>query len=90
MIHGVVELLEEGGVFFFAVGGGKSQRLDAFDEDFGGVGLSLDDLDNLVEEILEWHGARIAGLAAPHEFGLDVGRHEFDDFDVGGFELVAE
>jgi hypothetical protein len=28
--HGVVELLEEGVVFFLAVGGGEAERLDAF------------------------------------------------------------
>jgi hypothetical protein len=88
--HGVVELLEEGVVFFFAVLFGEAEGLDAFDEDFGGVGLGFEDLDGLGEVVVEGHGARVGGLGAAHEFGLDVGRDEFDDFDVGGLELVAQ
>ena len=90
MIHSVVELLEEDAVLFFTVGGGEAEGLDALDEDFGGGRLSFDDLDDLAEEIFEGHGAWVTGLAAAHEFGLDVGRSEFDDFDVGRLELVAE
>ena len=72
--HGVVELLEEGVVFFLAVGCGEAEGFDALDKDFGGVGLGFDDVDDLVEVVLEGHGARVGGLLAAHEFGLDVGR----------------
>jgi len=81
--HGVVELLEEGVVFFVAFGGGEAEGLDAFDVDFGGVGLGFDDLDGLGDVVLERHGAWVDGLAAAHELGLDVGWGEFDDLDVG-------
>jgi hypothetical protein len=74
--HGVVELLEEAVVLFFAVLFGEAKGVDAFDEDFGGVGLSLDNFDDFAEEVLEGHGARVGGLAAAHEFGLDVGWDE--------------
>ena len=57
--HGVVELLEEGVVFFLAVGCGEAERLDAFYKDFRGVGLSLDDFDDFGEEVFEGHGARV-------------------------------
>jgi hypothetical protein len=85
----VIELLEEGVVFFCAVGGGEAEGLDAFDEDFGGVGLGFDDLDGFGDVVLERHGARVGSLAG-HKFGLDVRRGEFDDFDVSGFELIAD
>jgi hypothetical protein len=88
--HSVVELVEEGGVFFGAVLFSEAEGMDALDEDFGGVGLGFDDLDGLVEVVLERHRARVGGLLATHEFGLDVGRDDFEDFDVGGFELVAQ
>jgi hypothetical protein len=88
--HGVVELLEKRVVFFFTVGGCEAERFDAFDEDFCGVGLGFDDVNDFVEEFFERHGAWIGGLLAAHEFSLDVGWGEFDDFDVGGFQLVAE
>ena len=88
--HGVVELLEEGGIFFLVVGGGEAKGFDALDENFGGAGLRFDDLDNLIEEVLKGHGARVGGLLAAHEFGLDVGWDQLDDFDVCGFELIAE
>ena len=45
--RGVVELLEEGVVFFFAVLFGEAEGFDSFDEDFGGVGLGFDNLDDL-------------------------------------------
>jgi hypothetical protein len=88
--HSVVELLEEGVVFFLTVGGGEAEGLDALDEDFGGVGLGFDDVDDLFEIVLERHSAWVGGLLAAHQLGLDVGRGEFYDLDVGGFELVAE
>jgi len=72
--HGVVELFEEGVVLLLAVGGGEAERFDAFDEDFGGVGLGFDDVDDLVEVVLEGHGAWIGRLAWAHELGLDIGR----------------
>jgi len=81
--HGIVELLEEGVVTFLAIGGAEAERFDAFDEDLGGVGLCLDDLDDFVEVVLERHGAWVGCLLAAHEFGLDVGRSEFDDLDIG-------
>jgi hypothetical protein len=73
MVHGVVELLEEGVVFFFAVCCGEAERLDAFDENFGGVGLGLDDFDGFGDVVCEQHGARVDGLVAAHELGLHVG-----------------
>ena len=88
--HGVVELLEEGVVFFGAAVLGEAEGFDAVDEDLGGVGLGFDDVDDLGDVVLERHGAWVGGLVAAHELGLDVGRGEFDDFDVGGSELVAE
>jgi hypothetical protein len=81
--HGVVELLEEGVVFFLAVCSSEAEGLDAFDENFSGVRLGFDDLDDLSEVVLERHGAWVGGLAAAHELGLDVGWSEFDDLDVG-------
>jgi len=81
--HGVVELGEEGFVFFLAVCGGEAKGFDAFDEDFGGAGLGLEKFDGLGEIVGERHGAWVRGLVAAHEFGLDVGRGEFDDLDVG-------
>ena len=39
--HSVVKLFEEGYVFFMAVRGSEAERLDALDEDLGGVGLVL-------------------------------------------------
>jgi hypothetical protein len=89
-VHGVVELFEEGVVFFFAVGGGEAEGFDAFDEDLGGVGLRLDDFDDFVEVVLQRHGSRVGGLGTAHEFGLDVGGNKFDDLDVSGSELVAQ
>ena len=80
---GVVVLLEEGVVLFLAVGGGEALGFDALDEDLGGVGLSLDDVDDLGEVVFERHGTGISGLLAAHQLGLDVGRGEFDDLDVG-------
>ena len=88
--HGVVELLEEGVVFFLAVGCGEAERFDALDEDFGGVGLGLEDFDHFGDEVFEGHGAGVGGLGAAHESGLDVRRDEFEDFDAGGLELVAQ
>jgi hypothetical protein len=49
--HGIVELFEEGGVFFRAVLFGEAERLDAFDEDLGGVGLSFDEVDGLTDVV---------------------------------------
>jgi len=57
--HGVVELFEEGGVFFRAVLFGEAEGLDAFDEDLCRVGLSFDEVDGFVEVVGEWHGAGI-------------------------------
>ena len=74
MVHGVVEGLEEGVVLFFAVEFGEAEGFDAFDEDFGGGRLSFDEIDDLVEELLQGHGAGISGLSAAHELGLNVGR----------------
>jgi hypothetical protein len=88
--HRVVELLEEGVVFLSAVLFGEAERLDALDEDFGGVGLGFEDFDDFGEEVFEGHGARVGGLAAAHEFGLDVGWDEFEDLDAGGLQLVAQ
>jgi len=88
--HRVVELLVEGVVFFFSVGGSEAEGFDAFDEDFGGVRLRFDDVDGFEEVVLEGHGARVGSLLAAHEFGLDVGRDQFDDLDVCGFELITE
>jgi hypothetical protein len=88
--HRIVELLEEGIVFFFAVLLSEAQGLDAFDENFSGVGLSFDELNGFGEVILERHGAWIGRLAAAHELGLDVGWDEFEDFNAGGLELVTQ
>ncbi len=88
--HGVVELGEEGGVFFWAVLFGEAERLDAFDEDLGGVGLSFDEVDGFADVVGEGHGAWIGCLSAAREFGLDVRRDYFNDLYVRGFELVAE
>ena len=88
--HGVVELFEEGVVFFRAVLLGEAQGIDAFDQDLSGGGLGFDDLDGLVEEFLKGHGARVGRLGVAHQFGLDVGRDDLEDLDAGGFELVAE
>ena len=52
--------------------------------------MGFDDVDDLVEVVFEGHGAWIGGLLAAHELGLDVRWGEFDDFDVGRFELVAK
>ncbi len=52
--------------------------------------MGFDEVDDFVEEVLEGHGAGVGGLCAAHELGLDVGWGEFDDFDVGRFELIAE
>jgi hypothetical protein len=71
--HGVVELLEEGFVFFRTVLFGEAEGLYAFYEDFGDVGLGFDGFDDFGEEFFEGHGARVGGLGAAHEFGLDVG-----------------
>jgi hypothetical protein len=90
VVHGVVELLDEGVVFLFAVLFGEAERLDALDEDFAGVGLGFEDFDDFGEEVFEGHGARVGGLAAAHEFGLDVGWDEFEDLDAGGLELVTQ
>ena len=69
---------------------GEAERFDALDENFGGVGLSFDDFDHLDEEVLERHGARVGGLGAAHQFGLDVGWDEFEYFYMCGLELVAQ
>ena len=73
VVHGVVEGLEEGFVLFLTVGGGEAEGLDALDEDLGGVGLGLDDVDDFGEEFFEGHGSGVGGLGRAHEFGLDVG-----------------
>jgi hypothetical protein len=88
--HRVVELLVEGVVFFFSVGGGEAKGFDSFDENFGGVGLGFNDFDGFGEIVLEGHGARVGGLLAAHEFGLYVGWDQLDDFDVCGFKLITE
>lgn len=90
VVHSVVELVEEGGVFFGAGGFGEAKGFDALDEDFGGIGLGFEDLDDLGDEVFERHGARVGGLRGAHQFSLNVGWGDLDDLDVGGFELVAE
>ena len=90
VVHGVVEGLEEGFVFFGAVVGGVAQGFYALGEDLGGFGLGLDEVDGFGDEVFEGHGSGVGGLGAAHEFGLDVGWDDFDDFDVGGAKLVAE
>lgn len=52
--------------------------------------MGFDEVDDLVEEFFEGHGARVGGLCAAHELGLDVGWDDLDDLNVGGLELVAE
>ena len=52
--------------------------------------MSFDDVEDFVEEVFERHGAGVGGLLAAHEFGLDVGWGQLDDFDAGGLKLVAE
>ena len=52
--------------------------------------MGLDEVDGFVEEFLEGHGAGVGGLGTAHELGLDVRRDDFEDLNVGGFELVAE
>jgi hypothetical protein len=61
--HGVLELVEECGVFFRAVLLGEAEGLDAFDEDFGDVGLGFEDVDGLVEIVGEGmaRGLRLVG-----------------------------
>ena len=54
------------------------------------LGWVLMMFDDFGEEFLEGHGSGVGGLGRAHELGLDVGWDEFDDFDVGGLELVAE
>ena len=90
MVHGVVELIKECRVFFCTAVFGGAERFDALDENFGGFGLGLDYFEDLVDVVVERHGTGVGGLGAAHEFSLDVRRGKFDDFDVGGFELVAE
>ena len=71
--HGVVELLEEGGVLFGAVLLGEAKGHDAFDEDFGCGGLGGEDGHDLGNVVAEGHGAGIGGLEAAQQFGLNVG-----------------
>ena len=63
--HGVVELLEEGVVFFFAVLFGEAEGFDSFDEDFGGVGLSFEAFDGLGDVVLEGHRAGRRPVGCP-------------------------
>ena len=88
--HGVVKLFEEGVVFFLAVLFGETKRFDAFDQDFGCVGLGPHEFDRLGQVVFERHGARVGSLPAAHEFGLDVWWDQFEDFHVGGLELVTQ
>ena len=88
--YGIVEGFEEGVIFFRAIVGGEAEGFDAFDEDLFGVGLGLDEVDGLGDEVFEGHGAGVGCLGRAHEFGLDVGRDDLDDLDVGSAELVAE
>ena len=37
----------------------EAKRLDAFDEDFGCIGLGYDEFDSFGEVVFEGHGARI-------------------------------
>ena len=75
--HGVVELFEECVVYFLSILFGETKRLDAFDEDFGCVGLGPDEFDSLGEVVFERHGAGVGSLLAAHQFGLDVRWDEF-------------
>ena len=88
--YGIVEVFEEGVIFFRAIVGGEAEGFDAFDEDLFGVGLGLDEVDGLSDEILEGHGAWVGGLGAAHELGLNVRRDDLYNLDVGGAELVTE
>ena len=88
--HGVVELFEEGVVFFLSILFGETKRLDAFDENFGCVGLGPDEFNGFGEVVFERHGAGVGGLLAAHQFRLDIRRDQFEDFHVGGFELVTQ
>ena len=54
------------------------------------LGWVLMSFDGLGDKVFEGHGAWVGGLLAAHEFGLDVGWDDFDDFNVGCAELVAE
>jgi hypothetical protein len=89
-VHCVVELFEEGVVFFLSILFAETKRLNAFDEDFGCVGLGPDEFYGFGEVVFERHGAGVGSLLATHQFRLNIRRNEFEDFHVGGFELVAQ
>ena len=77
-----LEFVEEG----VLVGAGVvAQRLDALDQNFVGVGA--EELHRFGDEIGERHGVGI--VLAVEKIGLDPGRDDFDEFDVGVFEFVA-
>jgi len=86
VVEGGEEFIERGLAFF----GGEAEGVDALDEDFFGVGLGAEDLHDFGDEVGEGHGTGVLQLVGPLELGLDVWRDEFEDFDSGFAELIAE
>ena len=89
-MHAVVEGGEEFVVGGLALFGGEAEGEDALDEDFFGVRAGAEDLHDFGDVVGEGHGVGIGGLALALELGLDVGRDQLEDFDVGVTELIAE
>ncbi len=50
----------------------------------------LKQLHRLVEEGVQWHGARIDGLIGSGEFGGDIGREQFKHLDRHVAELMTQ
>ncbi len=67
-----------------------STRKIALQQDFAArMVLLLEKFDNLRNIIVDSYGAWISGLSSSSEFGLDVGRCKFQNFDRVMAELVA-
>jgi hypothetical protein len=90
LVHGAIQVIEElvvGSLTFFL---GETERFDALDENFFGVGLGFEDLHDFSNEVGEGHSAGIPVLLLAHQLSLDVRRNELEDLDAGVTELIAE
>ena len=69
---------------------GEALGTGAPDEDLSAGGWRLEELHGFVNVLGQGHGVGIGELVGAGEFGLDVGRGEFEDLYGGVPQLVAE